>query len=57
VGAGPSDESLDTPFLLIGTVGEIAAQLRKRRDRFGFSCTTAHEPDVATLAPVIEQLR
>ena len=57
VGAGPSGEALDTPFLLIGTVRGIAAQLRERRDRFGFSYITVHEPSMATLAPVIEQLR
>jgi probable F420-dependent oxidoreductase len=52
-----ADEVLDTPFLLIGTVAEIAAQLRERRDRFGFTYITVHAPYMATLAPVIEQLR
>lgn len=51
------DEALDTPFLPIGTVEEIAAHLRERRDRFGFSYITVHEPYMATLAPVIKQLR
>ena len=51
------DEAPDTPFLLIGTVAEIAAQLRERRDRFGVSHITVHEPYMATLAPVIVQLR
>jgi probable F420-dependent oxidoreductase len=51
------DEVLETPFLLIGTVPEIAAQLRERRERFGFSYLTVHEPYMAALAPVIELLR
>ena len=50
------DEVLETPFLLLGTVPEIAAQLRERRDRFGFSYLTVHEPSMAALAPVIEHL-
>jgi probable F420-dependent oxidoreductase len=51
------DEVLETPFLLVGTVPEIAAQLRERRERFGFSYMTVHEPYMAALAPVIELLR
>jgi probable F420-dependent oxidoreductase len=51
------DEILETPFLLIGTAPEIAAQLRERRERFGFSYLTVHEPYMAALAPVIELLR
>ena len=51
------DEVLDTPFLLFGTVPEMAAQLRERRERFGFSYLTVHEPSMAALAPVIELLR
>lgn len=50
------DEILETPFLLLGTVPEIAAQLQERRDRFGFSYLTVHEPSMAALAPVIERL-
>jgi probable F420-dependent oxidoreductase len=50
------DEVLETPFLLIGTVPEIAAQLEERRDRFGFSYLTVHDPYMAALAPVIERL-
>lgn len=51
------DEVLDTPYLLIGTVGEIAAQLRRSRERWGFSFVTVHEPYMRTFAPVIESLR
>ena len=51
-----ADEVLETPFLLLGTVAEIAAQLRERRDRFGFTYLTVHDPYMAALAPVIEHL-
>jgi probable F420-dependent oxidoreductase len=50
-------EVLDTPFLLIGTVDEIARQLVERRDRYGFTFITVHEPYMAEFAPVIEQVR
>ncbi|HYZ56108.1 MAG TPA: hypothetical protein VE733_21765 [Streptosporangiaceae bacterium] len=52
-----AEEVLDTPFLLIGTVEEIARQLRERRDRYGFSFITVHEPYMAELAPLIGQIR
>jgi probable F420-dependent oxidoreductase len=50
------DELLETPFLLIGTVDEIADQLRQRREAFGFSFITVHEPYMTTFGPVIERL-
>ncbi len=50
------EEALETPFLLIGTVDEIAAQLRRARERWGFSFITVHEPYMPTFAPVIERL-
>jgi probable F420-dependent oxidoreductase len=52
-----ADEVLETPFLLLGTVPEIAAQLRERRERFGCSYLTVHAPSMTALAPVIEVLR
>jgi probable F420-dependent oxidoreductase len=51
------EETLDTPFLLIGTADEIAAQLRRSRERWGFSYVTVHEPYMRAFAPVIERLR
>ena len=48
---------LDTPFLLIGTVDEIAAQIRANRDRYGFTYYTVHEPYLDTFAPVIAALK
>jgi probable F420-dependent oxidoreductase len=52
-----ADELLQTPYHLIGTVDEIAAQLRAGRERWGFSYITVHEPFMPTFAPVIERLR
>ena len=51
------EEALDTPFLLIGTVDEIAAQLGRSRERWGYSYITVHEPYRRAFAPVIERLR
>jgi probable F420-dependent oxidoreductase len=51
------DEALETPYLLIGTADEIGAQLRRSRERWGFSYVTVHEPYMRAFAPVIERLR
>lgn len=58
-----ADEVLDSPFLLIGTVEQMAEALRERRERFGVSYWTVFasrrdsEQTVETLAPVIAALR
>ncbi|MBO0853641.1 MAG: TIGR03621 family F420-dependent LLM class oxidoreductase [Nocardia sp.] len=51
------DELLQVPTLLIGTVREMADQLRERRERYGFSYLTVLEPSMADFAPVIAELR
>ncbi len=51
------EEALETPYLLIGTVDEIAAQLLRSRERWGYSYVTVHEPYMREFAPVIERLR
>ncbi|GLW35980.1 LLM class F420-dependent oxidoreductase [Actinoplanes regularis] len=51
------DEVLETPFLLIGTVDEMAEQVLRNRERFGFSYYTVHDPHLEAFAPVIEALR
>lgn len=51
------DEALETPFLLFGTVDEMARQLRDRRERYGISYFVVHQPYADALAPVIERLR
>jgi probable F420-dependent oxidoreductase len=51
------DEMLETPFLLIGTVDEMAEQLVRNRERYGFTYITVHDPYMEAFAPVIERLR
>jgi probable F420-dependent oxidoreductase len=51
------EQVLETPFLLIGTAEEMAGQLLRQRERFGFSFITVHEPYQAAFAPVIERVR
>jgi probable F420-dependent oxidoreductase len=51
------DEALETPFLLIGTVDEMAEQVVRNRARYGFSYITVHDPYMEAFAPVIERLR
>jgi probable F420-dependent oxidoreductase len=53
----PLDAVLETPFLLFGTVEEMAEQLVRHRDRYGFSYITVHEPYLEAFAPVINCLR
>jgi probable F420-dependent oxidoreductase len=52
-----TDELLETPFVLIGTVEQMAEQILRNRDRFGFTYYTVHGPFMDTLAPVIERVR
>jgi probable F420-dependent oxidoreductase len=57
---GPGMSALDvlqTPFLLIGTVDEIAAQVLAARQRYGFTYYTVHGPFAEEFAPVIERVR
>jgi probable F420-dependent oxidoreductase len=52
-----AEEILETPFLLFGTVHEMAAQLVRNRERYGFTYYTVHAPYVDTFAPLIEHVR
>jgi probable F420-dependent oxidoreductase len=51
------EQALESPFLLIGTVDEIAAQLHRSRERWGYSYVTVHGPYMRTFAPVIQRVR
>jgi len=51
------DDFLSAPVVLIGTVDEIAGQLRERRQRYGISYICVHEPFLEEFAPVITALR
>lgn len=50
------DELLHTPFVLIGTIEEMAEQVLRNRERYGFTYYTVHEPYMDTFAPVIEKV-
>jgi probable F420-dependent oxidoreductase len=50
-------EILDTPFVLIGTVEEMAEQILRNRERFGFTYYTVHGPFLEPFAPVIGRVR
>jgi probable F420-dependent oxidoreductase len=52
-----ADEILQTPFLFIGTVDEIAEQILANRERYGFTYYTVHEPYMDAFAPVIGRVR
>jgi probable F420-dependent oxidoreductase len=51
------EDILATPFLLIGTVDEIAARVTANRERYGFTYFTVHGPYAEEFAPVIERVR
>ncbi len=52
-----AEEFLQTPFVLLGTVDEIAAQIARNRDRYGFTYYTVHAPFAEEFAPVIQRVR
>ncbi|WP_155372689.1 LLM class F420-dependent oxidoreductase [Catellatospora vulcania] len=56
-GAVTVEQALESPFLLFGTVEEMAAQLRRQRDRYGFTYLTVHDPYLEAFGPVIAALR
>ena len=51
------DQVLSAPVVLIGTIDEIAAQVRERSERYGISYFCVHEPAFEDFAPVIKHLR
>jgi len=48
---------LDSPFVLIGTVDEMAEQLLRSRDRFGFTHFTVHAPYREVFGAVIARVQ
>jgi probable F420-dependent oxidoreductase len=52
-----AEEILESPFLLIGTVHEMAEQLVRNRERYGFTYYTVHAPYLDAFAPLIEHVR
>ncbi|WP_067825080.1 LLM class F420-dependent oxidoreductase [Actinomadura kijaniata] len=51
------EEVLETPYLLIGTVEQMAERLRENRERYGFTYITVQGPFLDAFAPVIGHLR
>ncbi|MEJ8655778.1 LLM class F420-dependent oxidoreductase [Streptomyces sp. MS1.AVA.4] len=51
------EQALDLPLLAVGTVGQIADQLRAQRERYGFSYLTVLDPSMEAFGRVIEELR
>ncbi|MEV6398162.1 TIGR03621 family F420-dependent LLM class oxidoreductase [Streptomyces sp. NPDC051907] len=51
------EQVLDLPLLAVGTVQEIADQLRAQRERYGFSYLTVLDPCLEAFGPVMEELR
>ena len=50
------DDILASPFVLLGSIEEIAAQLVERRARWGISYWVVFEDVVETFAPIVERL-
>jgi probable F420-dependent oxidoreductase len=51
-----AEEVLQAPYVLIGTVEQISADLLARRRRWGISGYTVQEPYMEALAPVVVEL-
>jgi probable F420-dependent oxidoreductase len=51
-----SDEILASPYVLVGTVDQMVADLEARRERWGISYVMTHEPFMDALAPVVARL-
>lgn len=52
-----ADELLECPFVFIGTVEEMAGQVMRHRERYGFTHYTVHGPYAEEFAPVIARVR
>ena len=50
------DELLASPYVLVGTVDQMVADLEARRERWGISYVMTHEPFMDALAPVVARL-
>lgn len=55
--AAEADDLLDSPFVLIGTVDEMAGQILHSRERYGFTHFTVHAPYRETFGEVIGRVR
>jgi probable F420-dependent oxidoreductase len=53
---GSVEDVLASPVVLVGTVDEILARLRERRDRWGYTYYTIQQPVTAEFAAVVARL-
>lgn len=51
-----ADEILQSPYVLIGTVEQMIADLEARRGRWGISYYVVHEPYLDAFAPIVASL-
>ncbi|MBF6328215.1 LLM class F420-dependent oxidoreductase [Nocardia transvalensis] len=54
---GDREPLAEFPTVLVGSPEQMAAQLRERREKYGITYITVHEPELDKFAPVIELLR
>jgi len=47
---------LASPYLLIGSVGQISERIRRWRERYGISYLVVGTEDMESLAPVVARL-
>ncbi|MFB7091352.1 LLM class F420-dependent oxidoreductase [Streptomyces sp. NPDC056296] len=52
-----TDQVLELPIFLAGTLEQITAQVRAQRERYGFTYLTVLEPYMEAFAPVMRALR
>ena len=50
-GTVTAEETLENPFLFVGTIEELTEQIIRNRDRYGFTYYTVHEPYLDAFAP------
>ena len=50
------EEILESPYVLVGTEDRIVEDLQARRERWGISYVTTHEPFMDALAPIVARL-
>jgi hypothetical protein len=50
------EQALESPYLLLGTIDEMAEQLLATRDQFGFSYFAVFQQDLRAFAPVLDRL-
>jgi hypothetical protein len=50
------DDVLGSPYMALGTVDQIVAQIESAREQWGFSYIQVDGRDLDTFAPILERL-